>query len=133
MINYQSKLKELLGKLFVCNTFSYIPAEVVQIVGWSPTAEKENAKIRYVYVKYIELDEHHDMYGGSSKINMNNIDFIEKPMKTATKLQIHFEDNDPFLHEPFLSKGNSRSGDYQTFFMVDLSNPTENNFKYINP
>ncbi len=115
---YKEKLQSVLGKVFV-HHHSYREPEVVQVVGWTPNAEKINAKVRYVYVDYIELKSTYDQYGGESKINTSTILTIDKPVKSDFKLKINFNER-----EPYLSKGNSKYTDHLTFVLVDnLSDP----------
>ena len=94
----KDKLEELFGKIFYCD-HSYRSPDVVRIVGWTPNAEKINAKIRYVYVEPVKIQIlSNDLYGGSCCIDkgwLDNNQLPNKPIKKPKyeKLILDYNDN----------------------------------------
>lgn len=72
--------REVLGKVFVCR-HSYRAPEVVQVIGWTKNSEKDTAKVRYVYVRDVDLHVHHNnQYGGEATVVRETIAQVDEPI-----------------------------------------------------
>ena len=122
--NTVQKLRSILGKLFECR-FSYTTPTIVQVIGWTKTAEKPTSKVRYVYVKEIDLISNFHVYGGSSKINTNSIQNINsesKLQRSTHKLMVHLNGIDDTegneVSDIVLSKGSASSPAYELYVLI---------------